>query len=429
MEWTYAYDANSNLVNADFQIGNTSFLYEFNARILRAGYNEVTYNEGGGLASRGGYTFQYNRLDQLTHVYFGKQLRKEVVYDLVGRPVLVRDRARDEVSSLLYALDSRPWLLTHCMTDRFYSLTYNAIDQLIAIEDGKKIYMVITSPAGTPEIVFSEGGESVKEVSMSPFGTVLQDSNEDFRTCVGYHGGIDLEETGIVIIEGRPYDTILGTWMVPDTNRMLALPKNPADVFLYRFKNNDPINAAGRPDVESLEGWLDLFDLGLATLARPVLDPGRLASSLQPTAALKLTEQQEAHGDSERMEAVLDPSVQASLSFEGETRPQAVGRFFHIKSPLLGPNIILTTSEDGTSTVIQTYTIEEANPFEKTLARLLNNTIKLENYGDNPDTIYFLAPAGFLPTDVASLKTRMAVEERAVPPHGTEICFHTQESR
>ena len=40
----------------------------------------------------------------------------------------------------------------------------------------------------------------MKRVSYSPYGISLEDSNEDLLTYVGWHGGLDLGEAGVLII-------------------------------------------------------------------------------------------------------------------------------------------------------------------------------------------------------------------------------------
>ena len=270
-------------------------------------------------------------------------------------------------------------------------------------------------------------GDVVKEVTMSPFGTVLQDSNEDFATCLGFQGGIDLEETGVVIIEGRPYDSLIGAWMVPNNEAALTFPESPEDVFLYRFNRNDPINNPSQAKMETLADWLDFFDLSLKSLTRPILDPERVASLVQPKTDLKVSHKTRKEN---KIKKILDPSVQTSLSFEKERRQVDLGRFFQIKSPLLGPNIILTTEEDSDgNVVIRTFTIDEANPFEKTIAGMLNNTVKLEGYKGDEESIFFLKDGGFVEEDIIKLKSRMNIEERSIAPHGREICIRMQEVR
>ncbi len=40
----------------------------------------------------------------------------------------------------------------------------------------------------------------VKRLSYSPFGLGVEDTNEDLRMHVGWHGGLDLQEAGVLII-------------------------------------------------------------------------------------------------------------------------------------------------------------------------------------------------------------------------------------
>jgi len=428
--WSYEHDPNGNIVNADFEIGNTSFVYEFNERMSTAGFNKISYSDKGNMQSRSGYRFEYSGLDQLTHIYFEQQLRKEVVYDSLGRPVLLVDHSRSSLTTLVYAVEAKPWQLTHCSSSRrnkLYRFVYNTGGHVIVMMDNVDTFIVATSTTGTPEVVFEADGDVVKEVTMSPFGTVLQDSNEDFATCLGFQGGIDLEETGVVIIQGRPYDSLIGAWMVPNTEAALTFPESPEDVFLYRFNRNDPINDLNQVKMETLADWLDFFDLSLKDLTRPILDPERLAALVQPKADLKVSHKTRKEN---KIEKILDPSVQTSLSFEKERRQVDLGRFFQIKSPLLGPNIILTTEEDSdNNVVIRTFTIDEANPFEKTIAGMLNNTVKLEGYKGDEENIYFLKDGGFVEEDIVKLKSRMNIEERNIAPHGREICIRMQEIR
>ena len=59
----------------------------------------------------------------------------------------------------------------------------------------------------------------------------------------GFQGGIEDPEFGVVILDGKPYDTHLGQWMVPQVERVLDQDfEDTAVLHLYRFANNDPIN-------------------------------------------------------------------------------------------------------------------------------------------------------------------------------------------
>ena len=101
---------------------------------------------------------------------------------------------------------------------------------------------------------------------MSLFGTVLEDTNEDLITCVGFHGGVDFQETGIVLIRSRPYDSILRTWMGPRMENIINYPGNTdvSEIHTYRFNNNDPINRNTKNYLNTLADWLLFFDYDLA---------------------------------------------------------------------------------------------------------------------------------------------------------------------
>ncbi len=40
----------------------------------------------------------------------------------------------------------------------------------------------------------------MKRLSYSPFGLGVEDTNEDLRLHMGWHGGLDLQEAGVLII-------------------------------------------------------------------------------------------------------------------------------------------------------------------------------------------------------------------------------------
>ena len=149
---------------------------------------------------------------------------------------------------------------------------------LIAMEDREGILIVITDNMGTPHTVFNRKGDIIKELTMSPFGTVLEDTNDDLITCVEFHGGVDLQETGIVLIRGRPYDSILGTWMGPSMDNIINYPGNTdvSEIHTYRFSNNDPINRKIKNYLNSLADWLLFFDYDLEKMSAPILDQSKM---------------------------------------------------------------------------------------------------------------------------------------------------------
>merc|ERR1719250_337472 len=174
--WTYTYDKNGNFINVDFGVGNTTFTYEAGERVAVGGFNNVTYSDMGNLESRSGYQFVYNDLSQLTGIMYKGSMRKEVHYDMQGRPVFIMDHGTGDSITIVYAMESKPWIVTHYYLSKsrtLYSLTYDGQDNLIAIEDKQDILIVISDNVGTPSTVFNSKGDIIKEVWMSPYGTVF----------------------------------------------------------------------------------------------------------------------------------------------------------------------------------------------------------------------------------------------------------------
>ena len=417
--WTYEYDKNGNFINVDFGIGNTSFVYEAGERVSVGGFNQVTYSPEGNLLSRSGYQFVYNDLGQLTSILYKGGMRKEIYYDLHGRPILIMDNATGYSMSMVNGVQASPWLVTHYHLSRsstLFSLTYDSQDNLIAVEDKEDILIVVTDSMGTPHTVFDRKGDIVKEVTMSPFGTVLEDTNEDLITCVGFHGGIDLQETGIVIIKGRPYDSVLGTWMIPSMENMVSFAEftDVTEIHAYRFNKNDPINRNTRNYLNTLSDWLKFFNFDLEKMSNPLLDPSKMKS-------LKSKQIKSSH--KQKMN-VLNPKIQKSLTLEEERRSVSIARSFHMLEPIF-PNIILTKHSD----LITAHAVEGATMVEKMMADILNRTVALDNYGDDDNDIYFVKKEGFIEEEMTALKKYVDISERNIPPFGKEICIQAAKTK
>lgn len=85
-------------------------------------------------------------------------------------------------------------------------------------------------------------GNVVKQVRRTPYGKIIKDTNPEFYVPVGYYGGIIDPYTSLIYIKDRLYDPNIGQWMTPDWERLANSMVLPSDVFIYRFRNNDPIN-------------------------------------------------------------------------------------------------------------------------------------------------------------------------------------------
>merc|ERR1719312_1594906 len=84
---------------------------------------------------------------------------------------------------------------------------------------------------------------------------------------------------------------------------------------------------------------------------------------------------------------LLDAAVQKMFTLQEDRRRPSLGNFYHLKSPLLGPNILITRRDDKLSVIA----FDGSSPVEQNIAKMLNGSVVLENYG-NPQDYYFLQP-------------------------------------
>jgi len=420
--YNHDYDQAGNLVSWQHSRAKISFAHEAGERVRRIEGGErerdVSYTSTGALATRDDYSFTYNCLNQLTAVSYAGRKRKEILYDVSGRPVLLTDHLAGAHLRLIYGLqEDTQWQVAAWLSEdtedrlSFHSVSYDSDGAVMAVESEGEMFLVVTDHTNTPNIILDHTGSVLKVMEYSPYGYLVDDTNEDIKIPIGYQGGVDLQEDGIVLIRGRPYDSLLGQWMTPDFEAILNLPSSydVTDIHLYRFNKNDPQNTRRMSYMNKLEDWLtflgyDLNKIGQSVL-QSTLDEGLKIPRLNPTID---------YGNND----LLNPNVQRPIDLTSETRNVPLGRSFHLSSPIF-PNVIISREEED---VILATVIEGASPVEAMMAQLVNKTIVLRNYGD-PEIIYFVKSQGIEEQLVTNLKKYVEIQERLIEPHGREICF------
>ena len=78
---------------------------------------------------------------------------------------------------------------------------------------------------------------AVKEIVYDSFGNITEDSNESFKIPLGFAGGLQDRETGLVHFGYREYDPFIGRWTSKD-----PIGFNGGDSNLYGYVLNDPVN-------------------------------------------------------------------------------------------------------------------------------------------------------------------------------------------
>ena len=78
---------------------------------------------------------------------------------------------------------------------------------------------------------------AVKEIVYDSFGNITEDSNESFKIPLGFAGGLQNRETGLVHFGYREYDPFTGRWTAKD-----PIGFDGGDTNLYGYVLNDPVN-------------------------------------------------------------------------------------------------------------------------------------------------------------------------------------------
>lgn len=173
-------------------------------------------------------------------------------------------------------------------TGRTFRFLYDTRDVLITVETLEQRFYVAADQNGSPLALFDINGNLIKEIRRTPFGNIVLDTNPDFYLPVDFHGGIYDLNTKLVYINKRFYDPIVGQWVTPAWEKLVSKLTTPTDIFIYRFLNNDPINAKYTTNYMTDEkSWLQLYGydiqkmLGSEYIGKMVFSPKATVSAPQ----------------------------------------------------------------------------------------------------------------------------------------------------
>jgi len=117
------------------------------------------------------------------------------------------------------------------------SLYHDESGLLFAFERGGGRYYVATDQVGTPKVVTDNTGAVVKVLSFDSFGRRLSDSNPSFELPIGFAGGLEDPDTGLVRFGYRDFDQASGRWMARDP---VLYEGGQANLYLY--VGNNPVS-------------------------------------------------------------------------------------------------------------------------------------------------------------------------------------------
>ncbi|GMT19588.1 hypothetical protein PFISCL1PPCAC_10885, partial [Pristionchus fissidentatus] len=276
--WKISYDGVGRLST----IGNESIEWAENGMIERRGSEEYETDANGWIEKRGLLSFDFDSLGRLVSVQSKKsKMDWNVEYDGFGRVALLRNGSI--IYNLFHALPERKQLLTHftrrdsSSSSRLFHLFYTDNSDLpFALREGEKKWALVYDGMDQLSMVVGEGGVE-KELSYSPFGDIIVDSNSDlFIPIGGFRVGIGLPQIGVTILrEGdnwRPWDARAGRFLsfppsslLPSTRDLIRDPSISLDP-MRMPEQGWPWAPAQIPD--DLTSWLSLVDAPTSVLDR-----------------------------------------------------------------------------------------------------------------------------------------------------------------
>jgi RHS repeat-associated protein len=229
----YTYDVNGNRLSTLFATAS----YGSQDRLTSIDNVSYTFNVDGYLSQRGTDTFEYSSRGELVSATPGGATTITYSYDGLGRRVGRIDSSG--TYQYLYGFPGRPFLVTNVRDpgDVLTTFYYDGNGLLFAMNRGGSMYYVGTDQIGTPHVVADSTGTVVKVVEYDSFGNRLSDSNPGFDLPIGFAGGLEDIETGLVRFGYRDFEQTSGRWTVRDPALYEGGQAN-----LYVYVGNDPVS-------------------------------------------------------------------------------------------------------------------------------------------------------------------------------------------
>ncbi len=107
----------------------------------------------------------------------------------------------------------------------------------ISMTQDNQTYYLHYNQVGTLRAVTDKNQNIIKEITYDTFGTILNDTNPNFKIPFGFAGGLQDSDTNLVHFGYREYDPYTGKWTAKD-----PIDFSGGDSNLYGYVLGDPVN-------------------------------------------------------------------------------------------------------------------------------------------------------------------------------------------
>lgn len=241
----YTYDKNGNILSFTEESQAKFLHYDDCDRVIKVGDGDVEYDGKGYVIRFDNQNFEYNTKGQLITGYSrDKSWSFTFSYDHLNRVSVYRDHYGN-VTQIIYGRPDQPNLISHLHNPRTQDtsiLIYDDRNRLIAVDSQQGRHYVATDQNGAPIAFYDDNGTLVHRQKWTPFGRRAESAGTPLWVGVGPWEGLLEPITGIIILKGYAYNPKLLQWMTPRWDKLTRATRQVTDVFVYRFRNNDPVN-------------------------------------------------------------------------------------------------------------------------------------------------------------------------------------------
>ena len=255
---TFEYDLDGNVVLVDLNGIKINYGYEQD-RLTKAGLHQVVYDQNGFMVSKNGFAFGYNAKGYLISITDQSNQTTELSY---SNDKLVEFSQAEEMWQLYYDVEDK---LSHLYSVPNREYVYLHFDDefghIFAVSTQNVTYFVASDANGTPTEIFNEDGTSLKKISRTPFGLTLSEVGSlDFLPNIGFFGGIEFSNSGVVILNGnQPFDTHLGQFLTPQL-KPIFLEKWTEISAIHSYRLPNPLKHQVN-NMNNFEEWVALFGI------------------------------------------------------------------------------------------------------------------------------------------------------------------------